>query len=156
LIEQTEGWPAGLSLALLAGPRALTGFGGEDASVADYLREEMLSTLAPRRREFLRRTSVLDVLTGPACDALLDREDSALVLAELARANLLLVPLDRRGERYRYHHLLGDALRAELRRSEPGREAELHRRARRWCLHTGDVDGAVHHALAAGDVLEAG
>jgi LuxR family transcriptional regulator, maltose regulon positive regulatory protein len=152
LLHQTEGWPAGLTLALLAGPRALTRFGGEDSTVADYLREEMLDSLAPRRREFLRRTAVLDVLTGPLCDAVLERSDSSRTLHELARANVLLVPLDRRGERFRYHHLLADTLLGELRRVEPGLEPELHRRASRWYRAADETDEALRHALAAGDV----
>lgn len=155
LVYLTEGWPAGVSLALLAGGDRPDRFGGDERLITDYLTEEMLAELPAGTREFLRHTSVLDVLTGPACDALLRRTGSATVLAELARANVLLVPLDRRGERYRHHRLLATTLRRELRRSEPALERELHRRASTWHRRNGDLDGAVRHAMAAGDVSAA-
>jgi LuxR family transcriptional regulator, maltose regulon positive regulatory protein len=151
LARVTEGWPAAVSLALLAGE----GFGGDDELVTDYVTDELLADLPADARTLLRRTSVLDVLTGPACDAVLRRSGSAAVLDELVRANVLLVALDRRGERYRHHRLLATTLRRELRRVEPELEPELHRRASAFHRRTGDVDGAVRHALAARDVRTA-
>ncbi|HEY7075060.1 MAG TPA: LuxR C-terminal-related transcriptional regulator [Solirubrobacteraceae bacterium] len=162
LVSRTEGWPAGLTLAALSladqsnGGGAVARFGGEDRLVADYLRDEVLATLAPDAREFLLRTSVLEILTGPMCDAVLERRGSAAVLGELARSNVLVVPMDRTDEHFRYHRLLAQMLRAELRRAEPGLEPELHRRASEWCRRTGDVDRGVRHALCAGDVRGAG
>ena len=70
------------------------------------------------RRSFVVLTSVVSTLTGPLCDALLDRSDSDLVLEALAREGLVL-PIDRTGERYRYHRLVREALHTELRRREP-------------------------------------
>src|SRR5207344_3184152 len=92
-------------------------------------------------RAFVVRTSVLDTLTGSLCDTLLDRDDSACVLEALARDGLVLA-VDRTGERYRYHRLVRDTLRAELRRREPGLEPDLHRRASVWHESTGDHDRA--------------
>jgi len=160
LLQRTEGWPAGLALAALylgeGGARPnLERFGGADRLVADYVRDEVLCDVPDGARAFVVRTSVLDTLTGPLCDALLDRDGSACVLEALARDGLVLA-VDRTGERYRYHRLLRDTLRAELRRREPGLEPDLHRRASAWHQSTGDHDRAVHHALAAGDVQAAG
>jgi len=153
LMRLTEGWPGGLSLALiaLADGRVPAQLSGADPYFADYLHDEILSALTPAERVFLRRSSVLETLSGPACDIVLERTGSAAVLARLARTNVLLVPLDRRGERYRLHALLGDALAEELARVEPGRADGLHRRASDWCRRAEDVDGAVRHALAAHD-----
>ena len=153
LVRLTEGWPGGLSLALiaLADGRVPAQLSGADPYFADYLHDEILSALTPAERVFLRRSSVLETLSGPACDIVLERTGSAAVLARLARTNVLLVPLDRRGERYRLHALLGDALAEELARVEPGRADGLHRRASDWCRRAEDVDGAVRHALAAHD-----
>ncbi len=150
LVGLTEGWPAGVALALpgLAEGRSLS---GADGCFADYLGDEVLGTLSAADRVFLRRAAVLETLSGPACDAVLERSGSAAVLARLARAHVLLIPLDRRGERFRCHRLLRDALTAELGRMEPARTAVLHRRAATWCRRAGDVDGAVRHALAGGD-----
>ena len=154
LVERTEGWPAGLYLAALwlrdledpdAGVRA---FAGSTRHVADYLTDEVLSRLAPHTRDFLLRTSVLDRFTPELCDAILDRGDSAAVLAELARSNMFLVALDARGQWYRYHHLFGELLQLEL-----GREAAvyLRRRAADWCRAHGLVEEAIEYAAAAGD-----
>ena len=77
---------------------------------------------------------------------------SAAVLADLAGSNLLLVPLDRRGEWYRYHHLFRDMLLAELERLEPGLIPVLRRRAAGWCLENGLPEEALEYSMAAGDV----
>ena len=162
LLSRTEGWPAGLSLAALAlgdragDPEGPNRFGGQDRLVSDYLRDEVLGGLAPGQLEFVLGTSVLDTLTGPACDAVLQRTGSAGMLSELARSGVLLVSLDRTDQRYRYHHLLAEMLRAELCRSEPDLERELHRRASAWHRDAGAQDQAVHHAICAGDVENAG
>jgi LuxR family maltose regulon positive regulatory protein len=160
LLQRTEGWPVALALAALyLGDRGsrpnLARFGGADRLVADYVRDEVLADLPDDAREFAVRTCTVDTLTGPLCDALLDRADSASMLAALARGGLA-IPVDRTGERYRYHRLVRDALRAELRQREPDVEPELHRRASAWHASAGDVDTAVLHALAAGDVRDAG
>jgi LuxR family maltose regulon positive regulatory protein len=124
--------------------------------VSDYVADSLLAELAADDVAFLQRTSVLDRLSGPLCDAVLQESGSATMLHDLARANALLVPLDRSDEWYRYHGLLAQMLRAELRRREPALEPELHRRASRWYAEHGDVDAAIRHATAAGDVQLAG
>lgn len=157
LARKAEGWPAGIYLAALAlrgqadVQAAVARFGGDDAIVAEYLREEVLSLLAPETVDFLTRASILDSLSGDACDALLGRSDSAQLLSSLGRDELLLIPLDRRNESYRCHGLLTRMLRAELRRADPAEEARLHRRASDWYAGRADVDRAMHHATAAGD-----
>jgi LuxR family transcriptional regulator, maltose regulon positive regulatory protein len=162
LLRRTEGWPAGLYLAALAmrdqtdKRRALKRFAGDDRIVVDYVRDELLSQLSPKEMSFLTRTSVLDRLAGPVCDAVLDRTGGATALAAMARTNLLLVPLDRRDEWYRYHPLLADVLRAELRRTEPEAEAGLHSRASAWYADHDDADRAIEHAIESGDVAQAG
>jgi LuxR family maltose regulon positive regulatory protein len=156
LRERTEGWPAGLRLAALSlrdhdDPKAfVAAFAGDDRQIADYLHEFVAAQ--PRRlREFLLRTSILERLCGPACDAVTGRSDGAARLEEIQRANLFLVCLDSRGQWFRYHHLFRDLLRLELARCEPGLTAELHRRACGWYRAQGDADEAIGHATAAGD-----
>jgi LuxR family maltose regulon positive regulatory protein len=162
LLRRTEGWPAGLYLAALSlrdqddTARAVEQFGGGDSALRDYFRDELLGRLSPSAVAFLRRASVLDPLSGPLCDAVLDRRGSAALLADLARRGAMLVPLDRREESFRLHGLLREALRAELRRSEPGREAQLHGRASAWYEACGEKDEAIEHAIAAGDTGRAG
>jgi LuxR family maltose regulon positive regulatory protein len=161
LLRRTEGWPAGISLAGLClrdrpTLASVERFDGRDRIVADYVRDEVLAELSPQQLRFLRRTSILDTLTGPLCDAVLEQSRSAAALAELADGGALLVPLDRSGDHYRHHRLLAETLHAELRRAEPELERELHRRACAWQRRNGDVDRALHHALAAGDARVAG
>ncbi len=125
--------------------------------MVDYLRDEFLASTKPSRLSFLTRSSVLDELSGPLCDAVLERSGSARVLRDLARSNSLVVSLDRRDGRYRYHHLFGEMLRSELRRREPGEtEARLHARASRWYAAHSAPDHAIEHAIAAGELGRAG
>jgi LuxR family transcriptional regulator, maltose regulon positive regulatory protein len=161
LVRRTEGWPAGLYLAALCmgsrpTPDAVARFGGDDRIVADYLADAVLADLSGEQLEFLRRASVLERLTGPLCDAVLGRDGSGAMLRDLARANVLLVPLDRTDTWYRYHRLLAQMFRTELRRRDPDLAAELHRRASRWHVCHDDVDAAIRHAVAAGDAPGAG
>ena len=62
------------------------------------------------------------------------------------------MPLDRRGEWYRYHHLFRDMLLAELHRQEPGLIPVLRRRAAGWCLQNDLPEEALEYSMAAGDV----
>jgi LuxR family transcriptional regulator, maltose regulon positive regulatory protein len=157
LLEQTEGWPAGLYLAALAinagGPEERPGlhFSGDDRLMADYLRSELLSRLSDNEVAFLIRTSVLERMCGPLCDTVLGTTRSAAVLESLEGSNLLLVALDRRAEWYRYHHLLSDLLRTELRRREPEALPRLHLRAAAWYETNGLPELAIDHAQQGGD-----
>jgi LuxR family transcriptional regulator, maltose regulon positive regulatory protein len=157
LVRRTEGWPVGLYLAALArkaaGPRRRTGarFTGDHRLMADYLRSELLARLPQPTVSFLTRTAVLERMCGPLCDAVLDAKGSAQVLESLEGSNVLVVPLDRRRQWYRYHHLFRELLRAELGRREPELVTELHARAAAWCEANGLPELAIDHAQAAGD-----
>ena len=161
LHRRTEGWPAGLYLAALylreGGPlaSAAVSFGGDDRLVSEYMESEFLSRISRQQRTFLTRTAVLERTCGPLCEAVLDMDGSAAILADLAASNLLLVPLDRRGEWYRCHHLFRDMLLAELHRLEPDLIPVLRRRAAGWYLRNGWPEEALEYAVAAGDVDEA-
>jgi LuxR family transcriptional regulator, maltose regulon positive regulatory protein len=158
LVRRTEGWPAGLYLAALsvrAQPNAhaaVQAFAGDDRLVAEYLRDELLAPLSATQTDFLVRTSVLGTLSAAACDAVLDGDGSAAALAELARSGAMLISTDRSGASYRQHRLFGELLRAELRRTEPELEPELHRRASAWHVTRGHSRDAIRHAVAAGDI----
>jgi LuxR family transcriptional regulator, maltose regulon positive regulatory protein len=162
LVHRTEGWPAGLYLAGLAAReepnpvRALARFAGDDRFMADYIADEVLAPLPANLVAFLTRSSVLDSVSGPLCDFVLDRADSARLLKTLSRMNPMLVPLDRSDTEYRYHRLFAQALRAELSRREPGAATALHSRASVWYGEHGDAERSIEHAVAAGDVQLAG
>jgi LuxR family maltose regulon positive regulatory protein len=111
----------------------------------------LLSGLSPTKVQFLTRTAVLERLSGPLCDAVLGTTGSAAVLASLERSNLLVVPVDRQREWYRYHQLFRELLRGELERSEPELVRELILRAAHWCAHHGLAEAAIDYAMDAGD-----
>ncbi len=162
LVRHTEGWPAGLALAAAAAhaaadpAQAIRRFTGANRIVADYYRDEVLAGLGAEEIRFLTHASVLDVLTGPACDATLGCRGSGAVLRDLARMNVPLVAIDQSDREYRQHTLFAEMLSAELRRAEPERERELRRRAAGWYAAEGDLDRAIRHAVAAGDAGTAG
>jgi LuxR family maltose regulon positive regulatory protein len=155
LTRRTEGWPVALYLAALsvkAQPAATwVGLNGRERFLVDYLQSELLAHLSAERVAFLTRTAVLDRLSGPLCDAILATTGSAAVLASLERSNLLVIPLDRQRDWYRYHPLFRELLRGELERREPALVGELTRRAARWCQHQGLVEAAIGYAMEAGD-----
>ena len=157
LTERTEGWPAGLYLAALSlqagapGSAGAAGVNGDDRFVSEYFRFELLSRLPPAEARFLQYTSVLDRMCAGLCDAVLETTGSAHALETVERANRFVVPLDRRGEWYRYHHLFGQLLRNELERSEPDVVPVLNRRAMDWCIANDLTEAAVAYGHAAGE-----
>src|SRR5204862_3723202 len=118
----------------------------------DDLVLEVLDSQPPERREFLLRTSVLERMCGPLCDAVADADCSAEALAELECANLFVVALDSRREWYRYHHLFQDLLRRELELTSGELAPELQRRAARWHEAHDSMGDAIEYAVAARDV----
>ena len=161
LTERTEGWPAGLYLAYLSIRRTkdraafISGFGGKNRLVGEYLTEQVLTALGPAERDFMLVTSVVDEVNGPLADALTGSEGSAARLVDLERANVFITPLDDRREWYRYHHLLLELLRLELAKTTPETHHDLHIRAATWFEQAGDADRAIQHAIDGDDAERA-
>ena len=158
LHERTEGWAAGLYLAVLSmrGRADASGFvesfAGSDQRVVDYLAAEVLGEQRQAELDFLLHISELDSFCAVLCDAVTGTSDSRAMLDRIERVNYFLIPLDPRHEWYRYHHLFRELLRHELERREPGRATELHDRAGRWFLGAGMVSEAIGHLTAAGEL----
>jgi LuxR family transcriptional regulator, maltose regulon positive regulatory protein len=157
LHQRTEGWAAGLRLAALslAGhpdpDRFVAEFSGSDRMVAEYLIAEMLERQPADVQDLLLRSSLLDRVNGELADVLTGRPGSERLLLELERANAFVEALDPDRTWFRYHHLFGDLLRLELRRTLPAEVPDLHRRAARWFIRQGRVAEAIRHTQAAGD-----
>ncbi len=153
----TEGWIAGLQMAALSmrGRKDVSGFiesfSGSHRFILDYLVEEVLDQQSLTIQEFLLKTSILESLSGPLCDAVADREDSQIILTQLEQANLFLIPLDDERCWYRYHHLFADLLRIRLEHTQPEHTPTLHRRASEWFEQNGLIAEAVNHSLVAND-----
>jgi LuxR family maltose regulon positive regulatory protein len=161
LNERAEGWIAGLQMAAISlhgrdAQRAaafVAAFAGSHRFVFDYLLEQVLNRQAPEVREFLLKTSVLERLSAPLCEAVAETGGTARgMLDTLERANLFLVPLDDERSWYRYHHLFSDLLRLMLEQAHPGLSAELHRRACGWYEAQGMFPEALQHALSSRDM----
>jgi LuxR family maltose regulon positive regulatory protein len=157
LSARTEGWLAGLCLALLAvkehgdPDRFVAEFSGDTKHIFDYLSTDVLAGIEPDVRDFLLRSSVLERLSGPVCDAVLERTGSASTLAEVERSNLFLLALDEAGTEYRYHPLFATALRRTLEATDPDAVPALHARASAWYERQGDLERAIDHAIASKD-----
>ena len=161
LHQRTEGWAAGLRLAAisLAGhpdpERFVAEFSGSDRTVAEYLLAEMLDRQPPDVQDLLLRTSLLDRVNGELADVLTGRPGSERILLDLEDANAFVESLDPERAWFRYHHLLADFLRLELRRTLPDQVPVLHRRAAEWYIRQGEVVDAIRHTQAAGGWADA-
>ncbi|MGC1751912.1 MAG: LuxR C-terminal-related transcriptional regulator [Trebonia sp.] len=161
LHQRTEGWAAGLRLAALslAGhpdpERFVADFSGTNRAVAEYLIAEMLERQPGDVEDLLLRTCLLDRVNGELADLLTGRPGSDRILLQLEDANAFVLSLDPERTWFRYHHLFGDLLRLELRRTLPDQVPALHRRAAGWFSEHGQAIDAIRHTQAAGDWSDA-
>lgn len=165
LEKRTEGWIAGLQMAALSmqgradSAAFIQAFTGSHRFVLDYLVEEVLRQQPAEVRSFLLKTSILDRLSGPLCDAVWADASATTsgqgMLVALERGNLFLVSLDDQRQWYRYHHLFADVLQARLAEEQPALLTVLHSRASEWYARNGLQADAIGHALAAGDLVRA-
>lgn len=177
LKTRTEGWVAGLQLAVLSmkahheQSSFIQNFTGSNRYIIDYLVEEVLNQLPDAVRQFLLQTSILDRFCAELCDAILIHDahqqglivsvemtdapgssiSSQQILDLLERNNIFLLPLDSRRQWYRYHHLFADILRHFLNNQQGSMIPSLHRRASIWFASKDLVDEAIDHACAARD-----
>ncbi len=161
LHERTEGWAAGLRLAVLslAGDpqpeRFVAEFSGSDRTVGEYLMAEMLDRQPPEVRRLLLCTSLLDRVNGELGDLLTGSAGSERILLDLEDANAFVVSLDPGRTWFRYHRLFRGLLQLELRRTAAASIPGLHRFAAGWLAGHGEVADAIRHRQAAGDWTEA-
>ncbi len=169
LDARAEGWVAGLQFAALAlqdgNPRGTqppgnhVTFPARNHYLFDFMAAEVLYQQPAEVQQFLLRTSILDNLTGPLCDAVADpakpEGHGQVVLHNLYHHNLFLTALDDACKVFRYHTLFSDFLQQVLKESHPDEVPELHRRASEWYCQHGQMEQAIQHALAAGDMEKA-
>jgi LuxR family maltose regulon positive regulatory protein len=153
LETRTEGWIAGLQLAAISmqghedATSFIKAFTGSHHFVIDYLVEEVLKHQTEYIRDFLLKTSILDRLTGPLCDAVTNQENGQATLEMLEHSNLFIIRLDSERQWYRYHHLFADLLRQRLNRMQPQETRTLHALASEWYEQQGLIDESIEHAL---------
>ena len=173
LNKKTEGWISGLKMAALSLQEAastqdririedfISSFSGTNRFILDYLVEEVLNQQSVEIQDFLLKTSILDRICAPLCDAILQDKDGSLSLRSeealeyLESSNLFIVPLDNQRYWYRYHQLFADLLRKRLCQMDPNILIELHQRAIQWYEQNGLIAKAVDHALSIKDYQKA-
>lgn len=156
VLGRTEGWPTGVRLATLqmSGSNAAApedAATGVEKSIAEYLTAEVLARHAPDMRDFLLRTSVADLLTGPLADAIAPGGQALSRLEQLERANQFVIAVDPERTTFRYHPLFRDMLVSQLRRDDPAAFRDSHRAAARWLVAHGDAFAALRHAVTVED-----
>ncbi len=155
---RSEGWVAALQMAALTLRRTkdpaqvARALDVRGHAIAEYFIGEVLEQQPPEVAAFMLETSVLDELTADACAAVTGRQDAATLLRRIEAANLFIVALDDDRTSYRYHHLVREVLRAQLRALDRSRELTLQLRVAEWLESTGDARGATRYFLAAGQV----
>ena len=155
LEERTEGWAAGLQLAALSlrNQQGILNLATDGSATPRYIAEFLIDEVLERQPDdiqtFLLLTSPLERLTGPLCDAVTGRGDSAVVLARLTQEQLFVTPLDAAQTWYRYHHLFAEVLRERLERRMPEMVKQCHQRAADWLWQHSMADDAIRHLLAA-------
>lgn len=154
LETKTEGWIAGLQLTALSllNRGDVSGFirdlKGDNQYIMDYLMEEVLKNQSDDIKEFLLQTSILEQVSSSLCNALLNRNDSQLIIENLEKNNMFVIPLDTERQWYRYHHLFSDLLKQKLQLRGKDSITELHRKACDWFEQNNLFDLAIEHALA--------
>ena len=161
LHERSEGWVAALQMAALTlrstkePAQIARALDVRSHAIAEYFIGEVLEQQPPEVAGFMLETSVLDELTAEACTAVTGRPDAAALLRSIEAANLFIVALDDDRTSYRYHHLVREVLRAQLRGTDRRREVTLQLRAAEWLESSGDTRGATRYFLAAGQAERA-
>ncbi len=154
LIDATEGWAITLQLiGQSLGSRSVSNVrqaldfpSASLDALFEILAKEVLILQTPVVREFMRITSILDVMTPEACDALPGVQDSQAMLEKLHREDLFVLKVAEGV--YRYHHIFHRFLRRQLKEAEAH---AWHKLASDYYMAANDMDAAFYHALKAGD-----
>lgn len=150
LMAMTEGWMAGVKVALLAyarfGTVALERFNGSQPEIVDYFGHVVLKRLSPQMHDFLLSCALFERFDGELCDNVLERSGSALLLEDLAARELFMLPVAEQPGCYRYHALLHDFLAKRLSLHKPLEVPRLHGRAALVFRQRGELEPALLHA----------
>jgi LuxR family maltose regulon positive regulatory protein len=153
LETKTEGWIAGLQLTALSMKgrddihKFIEDLKGDNRYIMDYLMEEVLKIQPDDIKEFLLQTSILEQMSAPLCDIVLNRNDSQQILEALEKNNMFVIPLDEERTWYRYHHLFADLLKQRLQQKNKASIIDLHNKAGAWFNNNSMPLLAIEHAI---------
>ncbi len=157
LETKTEGWIAGLQLTALSmqGREDISAFiqdlKGDNRYIMDYLMEEVLKIQTDDIKEFLLQTSILEQMSAPLCNAVLNRNDSQQILEALEKNNMFVIPLDTDRTWYRYHHLFAELLKQRLHQKDKATIIDLHNTASEWFHNNSMSLLAIEHKIETED-----
>ncbi|GCE22098.1 LuxR C-terminal-related transcriptional regulator [Dictyobacter kobayashii] len=158
LTQRTEGWIVGVRLMAFALshpdgvslPASELVRGYEKTS---YVREYFLKEVFQRQPQsiqiFLLRTAMLEQLSAPLCNELLELSDSQDILSYLVKANVFLFPLHQQTGWYRYHPLWAQFLREMMEQNHGYLLPGLYHRVSAWYERQQDFARAIEYALRA-------
>ncbi|WHY67723.1 LuxR C-terminal-related transcriptional regulator [Neobacillus sp. SuZ13] len=153
LADFTEGWIAGIQLAVLSERSGQTDtlhqFNGSHRYIVDYLMEEVFQHLSDDLKLFLMKTSILHRMNSHLCDMVTDHNDSSQLLKQIEQSNFFLIPLDSQQYWYRYHHIFADFLATHLKKEMPDAYKSLHLKACHWFIQSGSIEEAIPYAITA-------
>jgi LuxR family transcriptional regulator, maltose regulon positive regulatory protein len=154
----TEGWPAGLQMAVLAmraggdPHEVIDAFASTTQEASDYLASEVMNRLPPELAGFLMNICVLEEFDVQLCQAVSGRDDARGLLGRVVADDLFIYQVDRAGERFRLHQMFAAFLRARLKSLGGTQFRDAHLRAATALQERGDRLGALHHAMAVADM----
>jgi LuxR family maltose regulon positive regulatory protein len=154
----TEGWPAGIQMAVLAmragsDPReVIDALASTTQETSDYLANEVMNRLPPDLAGFLVSICVLDEFDAQLCQAVSGQDDAGRLLDRVIADDLFIYQVDREGQRFRLHQMFAAFLRARLKSLGGAQFREAHLRAAAALRDRGDRLGALRHAMAVADM----
>jgi LuxR family maltose regulon positive regulatory protein len=153
LVTRTDGWVAALQMVSIAlkdrqEPTAyIQAVSGSQDYIADFLSFEVINQQSEDITDFLLKTSILDRLSGPLCDAITGGKNGSHILRKLRDENLFLTSLDDESHWFRYHRLFADLLQQQLLEIMPDDVPTLYLKASKWSeeneLYTQATDYAI-------------
>lgn len=151
LCRLTEGWLAGIKLALLArgktGVLSTQNLQGTQPEIVDYFVNVVLHELASDLREFLLASSIFDKFDAKLMQHILPHVDNKLLVQTIINKGLFIMHVDEGQQIYRYHPLFRHSLGIHLQQHKPLSYIEhLHQCAADYFLIHHDGESALYHA----------
>lgn len=165
LVDKTEGWIAGLQLAVLGLEKSdnpekmIDEFSGSNRFITEYLMEEVLDHLEESVKDFLMLSSLPDQIDAELCEVLtgMDKITCSDLLNQLENQGLFLISLNQEKSVFRFHHLFRDLLRQKQQLRTKMAPEEL-KREREICLNIStyyeklnDLENAINFTFKAED-----
>ncbi len=155
IYEKTEGWPVAVQLARL-GSGSLNTFpvsapGHSSSFIASYLTEQVVNSLEEEAKQFLLSTSVFSRFSADLLNHVFDRHDAWANMAKLNQLSAFIIPMDKEGIWFRYHHLFSEYLFETLRKSNWELVRNLCSRASDWHWENGQPVEAANYATKIKD-----